>query len=220
MPHTKSSLLIVDDESSIRFSLCCLLTEIGYRVRTAEDGFAALAEIRKEVPEILLSDLNMPGMSGFELLSVVRRRFPNLQTIAMSGAFAGDEVPSGVAADAFYQKGSSMASLLRIMENLPLHEHMHGTPSREVTPAWILGDGVGTGGEKRVTVSCPECLRTFSHVLNQSVIDAWQGICAHCKSEIHLAVVPLADLGREASARSQRASSSPAFHGLQTADFQ
>ena len=53
----------------------------------AEDGFSALAEIRKEVPDILLSDLNMPRMSGFELLSVVRRRFPSIRTIAMSGAF-------------------------------------------------------------------------------------------------------------------------------------
>ena len=80
-------LLIVDDEPSIRYSLACVLTEIGYDVRSAEDGFSALLEIRNEVPEILLSDLNMPGMSGFELLSEVRRQFPAIQTIAMSGAF-------------------------------------------------------------------------------------------------------------------------------------
>ena len=112
-------LLIVDDEPSIRYSLSCLLTEIGYDVRFAEDGFSALLEIRNQVPEILLSDLNMPGMSGFELLSEVRRQFPAIQTIAMSGAFHGDEAPSGVAADGFYQKGSSMGSLLRLMGSLP-----------------------------------------------------------------------------------------------------
>jgi CheY-like chemotaxis protein len=112
-------LLIVDDEPSIRYSLSCLLTEIGYDVRSAEDGFSALLEIRNQVPEILLSDLNMPGMSGFELLSEVRRQFPAIQTIAMSRAFHGDEAPSGVAADGFYQKGSSMGSLLRLMGSLP-----------------------------------------------------------------------------------------------------
>jgi CheY-like chemotaxis protein len=111
-------LLIVDDEPSIRYSLTCVLTEIGYDVRSAEDGFSALLEIRNEMPEILLSDLNMPGMSGFELLSEVRRQFPSIQTIAMSGAFQGDEVPSGIAADGFYQKGSSMGSLLRLMGGL------------------------------------------------------------------------------------------------------
>jgi CheY-like chemotaxis protein len=108
MPETPARLLVVDDEPSIRTSMSHVLAEIGYRVRVAEDGFAALLELRKEIPDILVCDLNMPGMSGFELLSVVRRRFPMIRTIAMSGAFCGDEAPSGVAADAFYQKGSSL----------------------------------------------------------------------------------------------------------------
>jgi CheY-like chemotaxis protein len=125
-------LLIVDDEPSIRYSLTCVLTEIGYNVRSAEDGFSALLEIRNEVPEILLSDLNMPGMSGFELLSEVRRQFPAIQTIAMSGAFSGDEVPSGIAADGFFQKGSSMGSLLRLMGGLHRRdETFSNQPGRE-----------------------------------------------------------------------------------------
>jgi DNA-binding NtrC family response regulator len=119
MPNTPATLLIVDDEPSIRESLSQVLTEIGYRVRSAEDGFTALREIVSEAPELLLSDLNMPGISGFELLSEVRRRFPAIRTIAMSGSFRGDEAPSGVAADGFYQKGSSIAALLRMMETLP-----------------------------------------------------------------------------------------------------
>jgi DNA-binding NtrC family response regulator len=128
MPITKARLLIVDDESSVRKSLCCVFEAIGYSVRTAEDGMSALFALGEEMPEILISDLNMPGMSGFELLTVVRRWFPDLKTIAMSGAFSGDEVPSGVAADAFYQKGSSVACMLKIIENLPWHERM---PARE-----------------------------------------------------------------------------------------
>ena len=119
MPIPPATLLIVDDEPSIRESLSLVLTEIGYRVRSAEDGFSALREIVNEAPELLLSDLNMPGISGFELLSEVRRRFPAIRTIAMSGSFCGEEVPSGVAADGFYQKGSSVAALLRMMETLP-----------------------------------------------------------------------------------------------------
>ena len=122
MPERKASLLIVDNEPSIRESLSFVLTEIGYSVRAAEDGFSALIEIQKETPDIILSDLNMPGMSGFELLSVVRRRFPALPLIAMSDAFCGDEVSSGVVADAFYQKGSSLGALLMIMGALPRTE--------------------------------------------------------------------------------------------------
>jgi CheY-like chemotaxis protein len=104
--------------------MSAVLAEIGYEVRSAEDGYSALRELRLGLPDILLSDLHMPGMSGFELLAEVRSRFPEIQTVAMSGSFCGDEVPSGVAADAFYQKGSSMGSLLRILEALPKAERV------------------------------------------------------------------------------------------------
>ena len=122
MPETKASLLIVDDELSIRTTLSNALTEIGYSVRTAGDGFSALAELRQAIPDVLLSDLNMPGMSGYELLSVVRHRFPAIRTVAMSGAFSGNEVPAGVEADAFYEKGSNPGSLSKIMGALPRME--------------------------------------------------------------------------------------------------
>lgn len=77
----------------------------------------ALAEIRREAPEILISDLNMPEMSGFELLPLVRSEFPRIRLVAMSGAFSGEEIPLGVPADAFYPKGAGVARLLGIMES-------------------------------------------------------------------------------------------------------
>lgn len=119
MPCTKTSLLVVDDAPSIRESLSSVLTEIGYPVRAAEDGFSALIEIQKEIPDMILSDLNMPGMSGFELLRVIRCQFPSIRIIAMSGAFFGVEIPSGVVADAFFQKGRDLGDLLRLIESLP-----------------------------------------------------------------------------------------------------
>jgi DNA-binding NtrC family response regulator len=124
MPNTKANLLIVDDEPSIRMSLGCVLKQLGYRVRAAEDGVSALIEIDEEVPDILLSDLQMPGMSGFELLAAVGCRFPGMRTIAMSGGFSGDKVPSGVSADAFFQKGSGVEKLLRMIETPPQGERM------------------------------------------------------------------------------------------------
>ena len=139
MPDAKARLLIVDDENSIRVSMSHFLIEIGYRVQTASDGYTALAKIHEEIPDILLSDLNMPGMSGFELLSVVRSHHPAIRVIAMSGAFSGDEVPSGIAADAFYQKGSSMGSLLRIMEALPRPDRLAPHPADPQPNAWIHG---------------------------------------------------------------------------------
>ena len=84
----KRSSIIVDDDVSARESLTELFTDFGLSVRSAEDGSSALFEIRQEVPDIILSDLNMPRMSGCEFLSLVRRRFPAIRVIAMSGAFS------------------------------------------------------------------------------------------------------------------------------------
>jgi CheY-like chemotaxis protein len=193
MPDTKAKLLIVDDEPSIRTSLSRVLAEIGYRVRTAEDGFSALVEIRKEVPDILLSDLNMPGMSGFELLSVVRRRFPAIQTIAMSGAFSGDEAPSGVAADGFYQKGSSVGSLLRIMGALPQPDRLPCNHATALAPIWIQRNGQDNSGEAYATITCPECLRTFSQACGGSTSPVRETDCIHCHSLIHYAIVQSTD---------------------------
>ncbi len=186
MPDTRAKLLIVDDEPSIRSSMALVLTEIGYHVRSARDGFSALAELRNEIPDVLLSDLNMPGMSGFELLSVVRRRFPSIPTIAMSGAFSGDEVPSGVAADAFYQKGSSLGSLLRILEDLPRPER--ALPNHSAVPVWTQLAERDSSGVACVTITCPECLRTFSQAPGCSAEQFHEANCVHCHGSIRYAI--------------------------------
>ncbi|MGA2219264.1 MAG: response regulator, partial [Terracidiphilus sp.] len=108
----------MDHESAIRTAMSQVLIGIGYQVSFAEDGLSALVEIGKEIPDIILSDLSVPGMSAFELLSEVRRRYPSIRVIAMSGAFTGKEASSGIAVDAFYQKGCGAGSLLKIISAL------------------------------------------------------------------------------------------------------
>ena len=80
-------LLVVDDEPRIRDLFQSTLATHGYEVLLAKDGFAALAQMRGALPDLILTDLRMPNMSGFEFLSVVRRRFPQIPTIAVSGEF-------------------------------------------------------------------------------------------------------------------------------------
>jgi CheY-like chemotaxis protein len=193
MPNTKARLLIVDDEPSIRNSLSLVLAEIGYPVRSAEDGLSALLELRNDVPDILITDLNMPGMSGFELLAVVRRRFPSIHTIAMSGAFCGNEVPSGVAADAFYQKGSSVGSLLRMMEAAPRPERMvsrHPAPSDFI---WIQPGGQDDREEACATIACPECERTFQLRVGGEGGAIRETGCVHCHAPIRYALAEAAE---------------------------
>ena len=149
MPDLKKSILIAEDEESVRTSFAMVLSELGLRVRSASDGLAALMEMRHEAPDILLSDLNMPGMSGFELLSVVRRRYPAVLVIAMSGAFSSDQVPCGVTADVFFPKGSGVAILMRKIESLTLSNRQ----LRQITePMWIQPNGHNTTGAAFVTM--------------------------------------------------------------------
>src|SRR4051812_39344752 len=72
------TVLIVDDDSAISKILKAVLSPLGHEILCAENGFDALLQMRTRVPNLIISDLNMPVMSGFEFLSVVRRRFPEI----------------------------------------------------------------------------------------------------------------------------------------------
>ena len=121
--------MIVDDDAALRVSMSLALIDTGYRVRFVDSAFAALSEIRQEIPDILLSDLNMPGMSGFELLSIVRLSFPSILLIAMSGAYSGRSVPPGVVADAFYEKGCTVGSFMQIVADIASRDRHLSTPT-------------------------------------------------------------------------------------------
>jgi len=97
-------ILVVDDEARIRETAALLLSSNGYEVHVAEDGFAALVHLRRSLPDLIISDLRMPNMSGFELLSVIRRRFPQIPVIAISGEYNGT-APEGLIADTYFSKG-------------------------------------------------------------------------------------------------------------------
>jgi CheY-like chemotaxis protein len=118
MTTRKPNILIVEDDDQIRLLLCVILEQSGYSVRPATDGVAALEALQAEIPDILLSDLNMPRMSGFELLPVVRKLFPKTRVVAMSSAFLGNDVPAGIIADAFYAKASDVVALLQIIKTM------------------------------------------------------------------------------------------------------
>jgi CheY-like chemotaxis protein len=189
MPDTKANLLIVDDALSIRMVLSQIFASNGYTTRSAEEGFSALTEIRREVPDFLISDLNMPGMSGFELLRVVRREFPSIRVIAMSGAFSGDEMPSGVAADAFYQKGRAFGDLLKMMKSLPPPARWAQQPSAAPSPVWISRYECNAAGEGYATIECSECLRTFPKVLNGAINPINETNCLFCGSQLRYTIL-------------------------------
>jgi CheY-like chemotaxis protein len=112
-------ILVVDDEPAIRELAGTVLKSLGYDVRTATDGLDALRALCAYLPDLIISDLNMPRMSGFEFLALVRERFPHIATIAMSGGSIATDKATGPVADAFLQKGQNgFAALLRQVVHL------------------------------------------------------------------------------------------------------
>lgn len=78
-------LLVVDDEPALRETLRDHLTELGYEVLAVDSATSALNRIAEFDPDLVLSDVQMPGMSGFELLAQLRKNRPETDVIIFTG---------------------------------------------------------------------------------------------------------------------------------------
>jgi CheY-like chemotaxis protein len=183
----QSHILVVDDDSGVRETLTLLLTAAGYQIAAAKNGFEALQKLKAKIPTLMMCDLDMPDMSGFELLSIVRRRFPAVPVIAMSGLYPGDTVPEGVIADAFYSKGQQTPpGLFRVVADVLRRSASH-VRSHETAPAPIWGQWIGTDncGTEHVLVPCEECLRSFSvAVRTTATAGVYEARCSFCGAEV------------------------------------
>jgi two-component system response regulator AtoC len=81
-------VLVVDDDADIRSLLDDLLKEEGYAVRTAGSGAAALAEIAKKLPDLVMMDVKLPDQDGLTVLKQLKREHSELEVIVMT-AFGG-----------------------------------------------------------------------------------------------------------------------------------
>jgi CheY-like chemotaxis protein len=170
-------VLIVDDEQRLRELGRRVLESQGYEVLCAEDGFEGLAALKKSLPDMIISDLQMPNMNGFEFLSVVRRRFPSIPVIVISGEFSGVLVPDTVLADAFFPKGGYtppelFQKISALLNDLPKRSKAHNSTRAAV---WVKNN------KGSVVVTCPECFRTFpvasvASGLNQAECDFCTGL--------------------------------------------
>jgi two-component system cell cycle response regulator len=84
LDRSKVRVLITDDEDSIRSMLVSTLQEAGWSVDGAKNGKEALEKLRASQVHIIVSDINMPEMTGIELLEAVRRDFPKTEFIVMT----------------------------------------------------------------------------------------------------------------------------------------
>ncbi|HED34228.1 MAG TPA: response regulator, partial [Gammaproteobacteria bacterium] len=86
----KESILVVDDEVDLLNVTCEILSRQGYQIFSAEGAKQALDILDKERIDLLLSDIIMPDMDGYELSSIVDEKYSNIKIQLMSG-YAGDQ---------------------------------------------------------------------------------------------------------------------------------
>ena len=192
-------LLIVDDEAPLRELFCAILTQAGYQVATAVDGFDALLQMRTGIPDILISDLNMPRMSGFELLSVVRRRFPEVGVLAMSGAF--NSTQADILADHFFSKNGDLRKIVEIVRKMSALR-LVAAHRLDVAPVWIPRN-TDSRGVPYVVLTCTQCLRSFPLSTPEATTQEIKTTsCIFCDSsvayiiDLSIAVVDIADAAR------------------------
>jgi DNA-binding response OmpR family regulator len=84
-------ILVIDDDNAVRLTLRLLLEGAGHNVVAASDGRRGLDRLNAEAFDLLILDIFMPGMDGFETLRLVRQQNTSLPIIAISGR----PIPSG-----------------------------------------------------------------------------------------------------------------------------
>jgi len=85
MSHPLVTCLVVDDEPPVRHAMVRVLEGAGYRVLSADSGPAAIATLEREAIDLVVSDLQMPGMDGVQLLGTIQRRWPEVATVMVTG---------------------------------------------------------------------------------------------------------------------------------------
>ena len=184
-------ILIVDDEPSTRESAGIILESEGYEVLTASEGLDALHALSKSLPDLIISDLNMPRMSGFEFLAIVRKRFPHIATIAVSGEYITSKTPS-ILADAFLQKGQYSVEELfqevaKLLASSPIRSEREKS---DIAPLFVPRDEAGF-----LIITCPKCLRPNKLAAMRLNGGIHQTTCNSChapvKFEINHEIEPL-----------------------------
>jgi CheY-like chemotaxis protein/DNA-directed RNA polymerase subunit RPC12/RpoP len=174
-------VLLVDDDASMRDLLSMRLEQAGFEARQAEDGIDGLVKLRDELPKVIISDPQMPRMAGVEFISVVRRRFPSIPVIVLSGSVPA-ELSVEIKPDRWIEKSArQIPELLQAVQELA-----RKTPDRVslpqvvTTPVWVRPGFAGY-----FILTCTDCLRTFraTNTPKNKRVDR-TAICPYCEARV------------------------------------
>ena len=85
MEHINNwKIVLMDDEADIREVVSIVLEDAGFSVQTAEDGQKGIALCKTFCPQIVLTDVRMPGMDGIQVLQTIKERYPDIEVIVVT----------------------------------------------------------------------------------------------------------------------------------------
>jgi len=174
-------VLLVDDDPLMRDLLSRHLEKAGFQAIHAEDGIDALVKLRDTLPSVIISDLKMPRMSGFEFIAVVRRRFPNIPVVALSGCILR-EFSEDIKPDCWFEK-----SMLEFPELLQTVSYLAGIAPNHVDLPQVISIPIRArpGGGGYIALTCPDCLRSFGVASAPENRTAEQtAVCVHCQARV------------------------------------
>ena len=90
----KRSILVVDDDPNMRSFLLEVLNKLGFEVNTASDGAEAIEKLKQHRYQLIITDLSMPGVNGYELIKWIRENNSMVPIIVMSGEGEIDKADS------------------------------------------------------------------------------------------------------------------------------
>jgi DNA-binding response OmpR family regulator len=127
------TVLLIDDDPSLLDVLALPFEDAGFRVETARDGIAGLAAIRERSPDVVVSDVNMPGLDGFSLCRKLRQEqnFVPLLLLTSRDNEIDEALGLELGADDYLAKPFSTRVLLARVTALLRREARRGEPSPE-----------------------------------------------------------------------------------------
>ena len=115
----QENVLVVDDHPEIRDLMVKILERRGYRVSTASDGHDALTQFALARPDLVITDLSMPGLNGYQLCWLIRG-ISSVPVLIMSAQKGVEEKAYEMGADAFVSKPFDMEALWAEIDELLL----------------------------------------------------------------------------------------------------
>ena len=116
-------ILIVDDSDELTHVIAEFMTMFGYRVYTAKDGVDALKCLESETMDVVVSDIHMPRMDGYTLMTEIKSRHPQTPIVLITGFSVSEakKLAFEKGADAFVAKPFHLKDLKGVIESVIVH---------------------------------------------------------------------------------------------------